>query len=128
MAARRYVEEVGFIMNKESRDALRRTQRFLRDDFQLRAISLHRSSTNALGAARQAMQLSGPERSARVSQLRSEAAQLAQVDAQVAQLVTADTGPVGGGGSGAPRGAVPHSPTTAPSLAPGPAGGARAHG
>ena len=52
MAARRYVEEVGFIMNKESRDALRRTQRFLRDDFQLRAISLHRSSTTALGAAR----------------------------------------------------------------------------
>ena len=78
MAARRYVEEVGFIMNKESRDALRRTQRFLRDDFQMRAISLHRSSTNALGAARQAMQLSGPERSARVSQLRSEAAQLAR--------------------------------------------------
>ena len=49
MAARRYVEEVGFIMNKESRDALRRTQRYLRDDFQLRAISLHRSSTSALG-------------------------------------------------------------------------------
>ena len=69
MAARRYVEEVGFIMNKESRDALRRTQRFLRDDFQLRAISLHRSSTSALGAARQAMQLTGPQRSARVSQL-----------------------------------------------------------
>ena len=32
-AARRYVEEVGFIMNKEGRDALRRTQRLLRDDF-----------------------------------------------------------------------------------------------
>ena len=92
MAARRYVEEVGFIMNKESRDALRRTQRFLRDDFQMRAISLHRSSTNALGAAREAMQLSGPDRSARVSQLRSEAAQLAQVDAQVARVVAADAG------------------------------------
>ena len=26
MAGRRYVEEVGFIMNKECRDALRRTQ------------------------------------------------------------------------------------------------------
>ena len=33
MAARRYVEEVGFIMNKESRDALRRTQRFLAGRF-----------------------------------------------------------------------------------------------
>jgi hypothetical protein len=89
MAARRYVEEVGFIMNKESRDALRRTQRFLRDDFQMRAVSLHRSSTSALGAARQAMQLTGAERSARVSQLSSEAAQLAQVDAQMARLAAA---------------------------------------
>ena len=51
LAGRRYVEEVGFIMNKESRDALRRTQRFLRDDFQLRAMTLHRSSTSALNAA-----------------------------------------------------------------------------
>ncbi len=86
MAARRYVEEVGFIMNKESRDALRRTQRLLRDDFQLRALSLHRSSSNALGAARQAMALSGPERAARVSQLSSEAAQLRKVDARLADL------------------------------------------
>jgi hypothetical protein len=76
-------------MNKESRDALRRTQRFLRDDFQVRAVSLHRSSTTALGAARQAMQLSGPQRSARVSQLRDEAEQLRQVDARMATLVAA---------------------------------------
>ena len=113
MAARRYVEEVGFIMNKESRDALRRTQRFLRDDFQMRAISLHRSSTSALGAAREAMQLSGPAKSARVSQLRSEAAQLAQVDAQVARLVAADGGPVTTGAAVLPAGS---------------AGGARVHG
>jgi hypothetical protein len=139
MAARRYVEEVGFIMNKESRDALRRTQRFLRDDFQERAIALHRSSTNALGAARQAMQLSGPERSARVSQLRSEAAQLAQVDAQVAQLITADPGPARPAGSGphVPAAGTPNTtPSTTPSSTPsstprsgsGPARGARAHG
>ena len=93
MAARRYVEEVGFIMNKESRDALRRTQRFLRDDFQERAVSLHRSSTTALGAARQAMRLSGPQRSARVTQLRAEAEQLRQVDARMADLVAAGTAP-----------------------------------
>jgi hypothetical protein len=91
-------------MNKECRDALRRTQQYLRDDFQLRAISLHRSSTTALGAARQAMQLSGPQRSARVSQLSSEAEQLRQVDAQVAQLVTpTDNGPATPG-AGARRG------------------------
>ena len=95
MAARRYVEEAGFIMNKEGRDALRRTQRYLRDDFQLRALSLHRSSTSALGAARQAMQLTGPQRSARVSALGSEADRLRDVDAQVAQLV--DSAPVTAG-------------------------------
>ncbi len=89
MAARRYVEEVGFIMNKESRDALRRTQRLLRDDFQMRALALHRSSSSALGAAQQAMTLSGPERAARVSQLNADAAQLRQVDAHVAALVPA---------------------------------------
>ena len=115
MAARRYVEEVGFIMNKESRDALRRTQRFLRDDFQMRAISLHRSSTNALGAAREAMQLSGPAKSARVSQLRSEAAQLAQVDAQVARLVAADAG---AGAAGAANPAARRSARTQRSAGP----------
>jgi hypothetical protein len=102
LAARRYVEEVGFIMNKESRDALRRTQRFLRDDFQLRAVSLHRSSTTALGAARQAMQMSAPQRSARVSQLRSEAEQLRQVDARLVSLMAPD-----GAGRGDPAPATP---------------------
>ena len=89
MAARRYVEEVGFIMNKESRDALRRTQRFLRDDFQLRAVSLHRSSTTALGrgaaghaALRAAAVGPGVPAAAR------RPSSCAQVDAQVASLVT----------------------------------------
>ena len=89
LAGRRYVEEVGFIMNKESRDALRRTQRFLRDDFQLRAMTLHRSSTSALNAAKQAMALPEPERRQRVTQLAAESAQLREVDAEVAKLVSA---------------------------------------
>ena len=76
-------------MNKESRDALRRTQRFLRDDFQLRATTLHRSSTSALNAATQAMALSEPERRQRVTQLAAESAQLREVDAEVARLVSA---------------------------------------
>ena len=104
MAARRYVEEVGFVMNKESRDALRRTQRLLRDDFQMRALSLHRSSSRALGAAQQAMAMSGPERAARVSQLSSEAAQVRQVDAQVAALVPAPALPSGPAGQSRPAG------------------------
>ena len=63
-------------------------------------MSLHRSSTTALGAARQAMQLSGPQRSARVSQLRPRPSSCAQVDAEVASLV----GPRAGPGARAPAG------------------------
>ena len=96
LAARRYVEEVGFIMNKEGRDALRRTQRLLRDDFGLRATTLHRSSSSALGAARQAMALPDAQRSARVSRLEAEAQQLAQVDAEVSRLVDPRTPTVDG--------------------------------
>ena len=105
MAARRYVEEVGFIMNKESRDALRRTQRYLRDDFQLRAISLHRSSTTR-SRARPARRCSSPARNDRPGcpSCSSEAEQLRQVDAQVAQLVDrrTDDGPATPGGGSPP--------------------------
>ena len=86
-AARRFVEEVGFIMNKESRDALRRTQRLLRDDFQMRATALHRSSSSALQAAQRAITLTDAERSQRVSQLAAETEQLRQVNGTIAQLV-----------------------------------------
>jgi hypothetical protein len=89
VAARRYIEEVSFHVNKESRDALRRTQRLLRDDFHLRAQTLHRSSGTAMQAARRAMTLSGPSRAQRVSQLATEAAQLRQVNGRVAQLMAA---------------------------------------
>jgi hypothetical protein len=49
------------------------------------------------------MQMSAPQRSARVSQLRSEAEQLRQVDARLVSLMAPDTGdsaqatPVGAG-------------------------------
>jgi hypothetical protein len=58
----------------------------LRDDFQSRAMTLHRSSMSALEAAQSAAQLSGPDRHARVAQLNAEASRLNQVGAQVAQL------------------------------------------
>jgi hypothetical protein len=87
LAARRYVEEVSFVMNKEGRDALRRTQRLVRDDFQGRATSLHLSSASAVQAARRAMTLSGPGRAQRVSQLATEADQLDQVSRRVTQLM-----------------------------------------
>ncbi len=59
-ALQRYAGEVGLLVDKECKDALRRTQRQLRDEFTARARSLHQSDARALAEARQAMQL-GPE-------------------------------------------------------------------
>lgn len=53
-AVRRFVDEVAFVMNKQTRDGLRTTQRQLRDDFQQRALLLQASATAAVAAARKA--------------------------------------------------------------------------
>lgn len=88
LAARRYIDEVGFIMNKETRDALRRTQRQLRDDFQRRAVTIHRSSMSALAAAEQALALPPGDRPARGSELAAESVQLRAVQARLTALAT----------------------------------------
>ncbi len=73
-AARRYVDEVAFMVSKDSRDALRATQRALRDDFQARAAALHRSSEAALRAVHTAMALAPDERDARADAVARETA------------------------------------------------------
>ena len=64
-AVRRFVDEVAFIMNKQTRDGLRSTQRQLRDDFQARAMQLDRSAGLALDAARRASGLDAERQRAR---------------------------------------------------------------
>ncbi len=86
-AARKYVEEVSFVLSKESRDSLRETQRQLRDDFQARAEVLEASVSAALRAAQQASAL-GPEDRANRSR------ELAARDQRLARLTR---GPAGGG-------------------------------
>lgn len=86
MSTRKYIEEVGFIMNKETRDALRRTQRHLRDVFALRATSLQRSSSNALAAATKAAQLPADERRLRAAVLAAESAEVQDVGAKARTL------------------------------------------
>ncbi|MGB5951163.1 MAG: dynamin family protein [Ornithinimicrobium sp.] len=83
-AARRFVDEVAFVMNKESRDGLRDTQRRLRDDFAARAAMLSRSSQTALDAVNRAAHLSPAERDARAEALSREAKQLDLVTLGVA--------------------------------------------
>ncbi len=50
---RRYVDEVGFHVGRDSREAVRRTQRHLRDEFAERARELSRSAASASAAVRE---------------------------------------------------------------------------
>ncbi|MBI2168873.1 MAG: dynamin family protein [Actinobacteria bacterium] len=56
-AARRYVDDVSFVVGKEVRDSLRLTQRELRQLFSDRAGELHRSAAEALQAAQRSLAL-----------------------------------------------------------------------
>jgi hypothetical protein len=84
-AVRKYVDEVAFIVGKDSRDALRGTQRYLRDDFQARASTLHRTAESTLLAARRAAELAVEQRSERSEQLRDEVQQVQRVRARSAE-------------------------------------------
>jgi signal recognition particle receptor subunit beta len=64
-ALHRYAQEVSLLVGKECKDALRRTQRMLRDEFATRARSLHQSTTAALARAERARELDPDARAAR---------------------------------------------------------------
>jgi Dynamin family len=83
-AARRFLDEVSFIMTKEAQDALRRTQRRLRDDFQERALVAQRSSANALDAAAKAGQLGAAERAEKAAHLGAQVATLQGISGRLA--------------------------------------------
>lgn len=87
-AARKFVDEVSFIMNKETQDALRKTQRQLRDDFQLRAAAIHRSSVVAVGAATRAATVSASERDGRVAQLDAQSRLIQDVSQHLTSVGT----------------------------------------
>jgi hypothetical protein len=82
-AARSYLDEVGFVMNKQTRDALRRTQRQLRDEFGRRAAMMHQSSVRAVDAAHRAIRLSVPEQQSRSAELSAQASRLRTVDREL---------------------------------------------
>jgi hypothetical protein len=64
-ALQRYAGEVGLLVDKECKDALRRTQRQLRDEFTARARSLHQSATDALATAQRARRLDPDQQAVR---------------------------------------------------------------
>lgn len=85
-AAGKFVDEVAFEMNKETRDALRLTQRQLRDEFQGRARSLQVSSTGALAAAQRAATLPSEARTRRASELERQTEQLSSIQDRLAEV------------------------------------------
>jgi hypothetical protein len=81
-ALRQYVDKVNFVVDKECRDALRRTQRLLRDEFTTRAQSLQRSSAEALARAERALTLAPTDRDQRRQHVERELADLGARDSR----------------------------------------------
>jgi hypothetical protein len=75
-AHRKYTDEVGFVVGKDSRDTLRRVQRRMRDFFAARAEELHRSTSEALAGAQQAAKA---DESTRQKRLRDVDAELKRI-------------------------------------------------
>lgn len=78
-AVRRYCDEVSFVMNKDSRDALRRIQRQLRDHYTGLADELNRSNSEALQAAAEAAKRTQAGREQRLRNLDAELDRLRQL-------------------------------------------------
>jgi Dynamin family len=89
MAVRRYLDEVSFAVNKDSRDAIRHVQRDLRNEFTERAEQLQRSTREALGAAEAAARQTVEQAGARLRQIETELGNLAKVRAAAQELMAA---------------------------------------
>lgn len=88
-AAGKFVDEVAFEMNKDTRDGLRRTQRRLRDEFQARAGSIQTSTGAALEAARRASTLAPTAQASRAAELDEETRQLGHIRDRMRSLAIA---------------------------------------
>jgi hypothetical protein len=66
---RRYVDDVGFHVGRDCREAIRRTQRFLRDEFSTRAQAVERSAVAAAAAVQEIAELPPEQRRERAAAL-----------------------------------------------------------
>ncbi len=106
-AASKYLDEVAFLLNKETRDGLRRIQRTLRDDLQTRANAIHRSTAAALEAAQRASALPKEERGARSRRLVSESQKLRSIRVSMGQFAAVGAQAAVGTGVALGAGAIP---------------------
>lgn len=77
---RRYVDDVTFHVGRDSREAVRRTQRFLRDEFAARAQAVERSAAATAAAVRSTAALPGDERRRRADALAEQRRRLEKLD------------------------------------------------
>jgi hypothetical protein len=95
-ALRQYVDKVSFLVDHECADALRRTQRALRDEFMSRARSLHQSSSDALAQAQQVLALDQAHRDRRRTEVQHELASLGSLSQRAAFAEGPTQAPAGG--------------------------------
>jgi hypothetical protein len=95
---RRYIDDLQFMMGKDSRDTLRQIQRNLRDAFTSRADELQRSITATLNAAQNAVKQDQTTRDQRLKELDAQLNQFANLRQRCAHLA-----PDLVSGSGSPR-------------------------
>ncbi|BFU44256.1 dynamin family protein [Krasilnikovia sp. MM14-A1004] len=77
---RRYVDDVTFHVGRDSREAVRRTQRFLRDEFAARARVIERSAAATAAAVRRTAALPDDERARRADALAEQRRRLDRLD------------------------------------------------
>ncbi len=78
-AARRYIDEVNFVVGKDSRDTMRHLQRDLRAYFTQRAEESARSAAEAVAAAQSAVKGTQEERTARLADVEAELGRLTKL-------------------------------------------------
>ncbi len=81
-ALHRYAQEVSLVVSKECKDALRHTQRLLRDQFTARAQLLHETTTTALASAQAARALDPGERASHQREAAREIGELGRLGSQ----------------------------------------------
>jgi hypothetical protein len=90
VTARQFIDDAGFEVGKEMKDALRLLHRQLRDHYQTRAEELNRSIATSMAAAKQAMNADNNQRTTRMRDVLAELGRLAQLASQIDALVQPD--------------------------------------